>query len=120
MVTENLSILKIHKLTQSQYDREVASGDIDPNALYLTPEEEIDLTTFGVTVTKDELNKLDGVASNVQTQLNNKIDSEFYDEEIDMIKNSINSKAPAYSYGTTDLIAGVSSLATGKLYFVYE
>ena len=28
--------------------------------------------------------------------------------------------APAYTYGTEDLTAGSSSLATGKLYFVYE
>lgn len=28
--------------------------------------------------------------------------------------------APAYSYGTTDLTAGVSALETGKLHFVYE
>ncbi|MGI6029755.1 MAG: hypothetical protein ACOX81_10185 [Candidatus Heteroscillospira sp.] len=28
--------------------------------------------------------------------------------------------APAYTYGTADLEAGTSSLATGKLYFVYE
>lgn len=28
--------------------------------------------------------------------------------------------APAYTYGTADLTAGSSSLATGKLYFVYE
>lgn len=31
-----------------------------------------------------------------------------------------NSKAPGYTYGTTDLTAGVSELATGTLYFVYE
>ena len=28
--------------------------------------------------------------------------------------------APAYTYGTADLTAGVSSLETGKLYIVYE
>ena len=28
--------------------------------------------------------------------------------------------APMYSYGTTDLTAGSSSLESGKLYFVYE
>lgn len=28
--------------------------------------------------------------------------------------------APAYTYGTTDLTAGSSTLATGTLYFVYE
>lgn len=40
MITENLSTLKIHKLTQAQYDRELEVGNIDPNALYLTPEED--------------------------------------------------------------------------------
>ena len=39
MNTENLLTLKIHKLTQAQYDRELANGSIDENALYLTPEE---------------------------------------------------------------------------------
>lgn len=39
MITENLSTLKINKLTQEQYDRELAAGRIDENALYLTPDE---------------------------------------------------------------------------------
>jgi hypothetical protein len=39
--TENLLSLKIHKLSQAQYDRESAAGNLDPNALYLTPEQEI-------------------------------------------------------------------------------
>lgn len=39
MITENLSTLKIHKLTQAQYDREFEAGNIDPSALYLTPDE---------------------------------------------------------------------------------
>lgn len=41
MRTENLSTLKIHKLTQEQYERELAAGRIDENALYLTPDESI-------------------------------------------------------------------------------
>ena len=52
MITENLSTLKIHKLTQAQYERELAAGRIDENALYLTPDEEIDLSPYA---TKDEL-----------------------------------------------------------------
>lgn len=40
MITENLSTLKIHKLTKAQYERELAAGNIDPNALYLTPDED--------------------------------------------------------------------------------
>ena len=40
MISENISTLKIHKLTQTQYDRELEAGNIDEFALYLTPEEE--------------------------------------------------------------------------------
>ena len=39
MITENLSTLKIHKLTKEQYERELAAGRIDKNALYITPDE---------------------------------------------------------------------------------
>jgi hypothetical protein len=46
--TENLSTLKIHKLTQEQYDRESANGTLDENALYLTPDEEIDFPVDSV------------------------------------------------------------------------
>lgn len=42
MLTTNLETLKIHKLTKAQYERELAAGNIDASALYLTPEEEID------------------------------------------------------------------------------
>ena len=37
MITENLSTLKIHKLTQEQYDRAAAAGNLETDALYLTP-----------------------------------------------------------------------------------
>ena len=49
MNIENLSTLKIHKLTQEQYDRELAAGRIDEDALYLTPDEEIDLSPYATT-----------------------------------------------------------------------
>lgn len=41
MITENLSTLKIHKLTQAQYERERDAGRIDESALYLTPDEDV-------------------------------------------------------------------------------
>ena len=41
MITENLSTLKIHNLTKEQYERELAAGRIDENALYLTPYEQV-------------------------------------------------------------------------------
>lgn len=37
MITENVSTLKIHKLTQAQYDRAFELGNIEENAIYLTP-----------------------------------------------------------------------------------
>lgn len=54
MITENLSTLKIHKLTQEQYERELATGRIDENALYLTPYEEMDLDGFATQEYVDE------------------------------------------------------------------
>ena len=50
MITEKLSTLKIHKLSKRQYERELAAGHIDENALYLTPDDSIDdtLTQAGV------------------------------------------------------------------------
>lgn len=52
MITENLSTLKIHKLTKEQYERECEAGNLDANALYLTPDEEIDLSGY---VTAEQL-----------------------------------------------------------------
>lgn len=48
--------------------------------------------------------------------------SEYEDlaEQVEALTTDINSKAPMYQYGTTDLTPGVSDLATGTLYFVYE
>ena len=43
-----------------------------------------------------------------------------YKTKLDNLDSSLSAKAPAYSYSTTDLTAGTSALATGKLYFVYE
>lgn len=41
MITENLSTLKIHKLSDSQYQREKDAGRLDEMALYLTPEKKV-------------------------------------------------------------------------------
>lgn len=43
---EFLPTLMIHKLTQEEYNQEVANGTVNANAIYLTPEEEIDLSNY--------------------------------------------------------------------------
>ena len=46
--------------------------------------------------------------------------TDVYKSRLDNLDSKLNAKAPAYSYGTTDLTAGTSTLTTGKLHFVYE
>ena len=45
-VTEILSTLKIHKVTQEQYDQAFANGTLEDNALYLTYGDETDLSGY--------------------------------------------------------------------------
>ena len=46
MIETNVSTLRIHKLTQEQYDRENEAGTLEENAIYITPEEEYDFSGF--------------------------------------------------------------------------
>jgi hypothetical protein len=67
MITQNVSTLQIHRLTQEQYDRELAAGRIDENAIYLTPDEEVDLSGYATqeyvnAATEDLKNELLGGA----------------------------------------------------------
>mgnify|MGYP000923568490 CR=1 FL=1 len=76
--------------------------------------------------------KLKEELDNLDTNLSGKVDkvsgkglstndfTSTYKTKLDNLDSSLSAKAPAYSYSTTDLTAGTSALATGKLYFVYE
>jgi hypothetical protein len=62
--TENLSTLKIHSLSKEQYERELAAGRLEENALYLTPDDEtykyyvtIDLTNMSCDATINSIEK---------------------------------------------------------------
>lgn len=44
MVTDNLSTLKIYKLTKEQYERKLEAGEIDENAFYFTDEKSSDVS----------------------------------------------------------------------------
>ena len=44
--SEILSTLKIHRLTKEEYEQAVANGTIEENSLYLTPDEEADLSNY--------------------------------------------------------------------------
>lgn len=54
MITENVSTLKINKLTKAQYERELAAGRIDENALYLTPDNILSISEGGTNATTEK------------------------------------------------------------------
>lgn len=82
MNTENLSTLKIHKMTQSQYERELEAGRIDENALYLTPDEVIDLSNH---VTFTELDTKLETKANVNHIHDDYATTIYVDEQISRI-----------------------------------
>lgn len=80
MNTTNLSTLKIHKLTRAQYDRELAAGRIDENALYLTPDEEADLSIYATT---------SDVANTYETKANASSQYQSLQSGIDTVDNAL-------------------------------
>lgn len=97
MFVENLPTLRIHKLTREQYAREEAAGRLEENAIYLTPDEGVDLSGY---VTID--------------QLENKSDKDHnHDDKYDA-KNSANSAlvaAKSYTDTKTSGLASTSSVS---------
>lgn len=57
MITENLSTLEIHKLTQEQYDKALAEGRINEKAIYLTPD---DASSSGDLITVEDIDSICG------------------------------------------------------------
>lgn len=55
MITQNISTLKIHKLTKEQYERELEAGSIDENAIYLTPDDPAKSIVAGENITIAEI-----------------------------------------------------------------
>ena len=55
MITKDIPTVQIHKLTQAQYDTAKAAGNIDENAIYLTPDEGADMSNY---YTKEEIDAL--------------------------------------------------------------
>lgn len=94
MQTKNLSTLKIHKLSKAQYERELANDSIDENAIYLTPNEEIDLSPYA---TKEELN--------TKSDTDHNHDGRYYTEtEIDTKINALSTSiSEVKEYSDTNL-----------------
>ena len=144
MLTENLSTLKINRLTQEQYDTALTNGSINANELYLTPDDnELDTSSFlrvtdvgsAVDINPINADTLQGksasyfaTASNIST-INgslNTINSDIstingslntINSDISTINGSLSAKAPLASpsfTGTAKVAAG-TDYTTAKL-----
>ena len=116
MITENLSTLKINRLTQEQYDTALTNGSINANELYLTPDDnELDTSSF-LRVT-DVGSAVDINPINADT-LQGKSASYFATaSNISTINGSLSAKAPLASpsfTGTAKVAAG-TDYTTAKL-----
>ena len=98
---EVLSTLKIHKLTQEEYDQAVASGTIDETALYLTPEEEVDLSGY---VTIEQLNEKSDI-----THTHDIADVNELQSTLDTLSQDISAKSDT---GHTHEISDITNLQT--------
>ena len=94
MITENLSTLKIYRLTQEQYDKRVENNNIDPNALYLTPEEKQEIEDGADARVWIEISDTDfsTISSDVKAEIEEKVSAVMGDEqnivffEVDLFK----------------------------------
>ncbi len=83
--SEILPVLKIHELTQEEYDEKVANGTFDEDTLYLTPDEEIDLSQYATIEelnAKADLNHKHEDVNNSITKLNNLVGNTKVSEQI--------------------------------------
>ena len=90
MITENLSTLKIHKLTKEQYERELQAGRLDPNAIYLTSDDgtNVDITvdaTLTIPNQAADAKVVGDAISNLNTLVGDTTVSEQIDASIDAI-----------------------------------
>lgn len=77
--SEFLSTLKIYKMTQSEYEQVVETGELEENAIYVTPQEDVDLSIYA---TKQDLTEK---ADNVHTHN----DMYYTEAEIDEMLSTI-------------------------------
>ena len=115
MITENLSTLKIHKLTQEQYDRELANGRIDENALYLIPDEEINMSLYAT------IEQLNGKADSEHSHDDQYCTEAEIDGKVSEINAALSGKADASHVHTISDVSGLqaaldNNLSTAKQY----
>lgn len=75
MQTENIPTLRIHRLTQDQYDTQLLQGNINENELYLTPYESPNLSSY---IKKDSVFDMVYPTGSIYTSVNSANPSIFF------------------------------------------
>lgn len=111
------------------YDEYLALDYKDPDTLYVVTDQTVIADDIQY-IKKDQLGVANGIATLdasgkvPSAQLPDYAPASHASDTVVHItaaeRTAWNSKAPAYTYGTDDLTAGTSELATGTLHFVYE
>ena len=85
MQTENIPTLRIHRLTQDQYDTHLSKGNIKENELYLTPYEAPNLSSY---VKKDSVFDMVYPIGSIYTSVNSTNPSIFFGGTWEIIDNT--------------------------------
>lgn len=85
MQTENIPTLRIHRLTQDQYDTHLSKGNIKENELYLTPYEAPNLSAY---VKKDSVFDMIYPVDSIYTSVNSTNPSVFFGGIWEEIENA--------------------------------
>ena len=100
--SEILSTLKIHKLTQEEYDSLVENNALEDNSLYLTPDGEIDLSGYA---TKDDLNEKSDINHNHDESYYTKTDMDSALEGYAVVDHNHNSLYSNINHNHDDIYA---------------
>lgn len=115
MITKDLNTLDIHKLSKEQYERELAAGTIDENALYITPYD--DGTAVGKSleglVVSPSLNQ--SVTAGTGAEIFNDYNEREYDSDGDYLNGNIASGNYSHAEGRGTTASGEAAHAEGGI-----
>lgn len=126
LTTKLNNFLDVDDTTVDQLSEVLTLIDNNKGALESLTTSKINVSDIVDNLTTNSTSKVLSAAQGVVIQtlidaLQVELDSHTHSiSDVTNLQSSLDAKAPAYTYGTTDLTAGSSSLATGKLYIVYE
>lgn len=130
METINVSTLQIHKLSKAQYERESSAGNLDEYALYLTPDEEIDMSLYATIErlntkadTDHNHNDIYYTENEVDTKLANKADIDHSHSDIQETIDTLNAtNKPITTSGDgsayTATVSGITALTAGASFIM--